>query len=134
MYLIVYGAGRLWIEGLRTDSLCTNGIGGDCAGALRTAQVVSLLLIAGGLIGMFINHRWTLRTAAAAKQLSTEAEPSPTASSPTADLEAQADAPRTDEPLSTVAEPSPTALSPTADPETRADAPRSDEPVGETSG
>jgi phosphatidylglycerol:prolipoprotein diacylglycerol transferase len=56
-YAIYYGIGRLWIEGLRTDSLCTNGIGGSCDTALRTAQVVSLLLIVGGLIGLFINHR-----------------------------------------------------------------------------
>jgi phosphatidylglycerol:prolipoprotein diacylglycerol transferase len=55
-YAIVYGAGRFWIEGLRTDSLCTNGVGGSCEGALRAAQVVSLLLFFGGLIGLFINH------------------------------------------------------------------------------
>ena len=56
-YAIWYGIGRLWIEGLRTDSLCTNGIGGACGGALRTAQVVSLLMVAGGLIGLLINYR-----------------------------------------------------------------------------
>jgi phosphatidylglycerol:prolipoprotein diacylglycerol transferase len=100
MYLIVYGMGRLWIEGLRTDSLCTNGVGGDCAGALRAAQVVSLLLIAGGLIVMYINHRRTLPPAAADASLSTEAEPSSTASAATAEPEARAvDAPRTDEPV-----------------------------------
>jgi phosphatidylglycerol:prolipoprotein diacylglycerol transferase len=56
MYAIWYGAGRFWVEGLRTDSLCTNGIGGSCEDALRTAQVVSILLFAGGIIGMIINH------------------------------------------------------------------------------
>jgi phosphatidylglycerol:prolipoprotein diacylglycerol transferase len=56
-YAVIYGVGRLWIEGLRTDSLCTNGVGGSCAGALRAAQIVSLLLIAGGLLGVYINHR-----------------------------------------------------------------------------
>ncbi len=56
LYMIYYGFGRFWIEGLRTDSLCTNGIGGSCGGALRTAQVVSLLLIAIGLVGLFVNH------------------------------------------------------------------------------
>jgi phosphatidylglycerol:prolipoprotein diacylglycerol transferase len=56
-YAIVYGAGRFWIEGLRTDSLCTNGVGGECGGALRAAQVVSLLLFFGGLIGLYLNHR-----------------------------------------------------------------------------
>ena len=100
MYLIVYGVGRFWIEGLRTDSLCTNGIGGDCAGALRTAQVVSLLLIAGGLIGMYINHRRRLRAAEAVTPLSTEAEPSSTNLTATAEPEARAaDTPRTDEPV-----------------------------------
>src|SRR4029079_17071728 len=59
-YAIYYGIGRLWIEGLRTDSLCTNGVGGSCSNALRAAQVVSILLIIGGLIGLFINHRRTL--------------------------------------------------------------------------
>ena len=50
-YAIWYGIGRFWVEGLRTDRLCTNGVGGSCAGALRTA------LVAGGLIGLFFNHR-----------------------------------------------------------------------------
>jgi phosphatidylglycerol---prolipoprotein diacylglyceryl transferase len=100
MYLIVYGVGRLWIEGLRTDSLCTNGIGGDCSGALRTAQVVSLLLIAGGLIGMYINHRRTLHPTEAGVLATTEVETTPTAPAATAEPEAQAaDAPRTDEPV-----------------------------------
>jgi phosphatidylglycerol:prolipoprotein diacylglycerol transferase len=45
LYGILYSLGRLWIEGLRTDSLCSNGIGGSCAGSLRTAQVVSVVII-----------------------------------------------------------------------------------------
>ncbi|HWQ14407.1 MAG TPA: prolipoprotein diacylglyceryl transferase, partial [Roseiflexaceae bacterium] len=57
MYAIWYGAGRLWIEGLRTDSLCTSGIGGECEGALRAAQLASLLLIALGVAGLAWNHR-----------------------------------------------------------------------------
>lgn len=61
LYAIIYGAGRFWIEGLRTDSLCTNGIGGECSGALRAAQLVSLLLFFGGLIGLYINHRRVLK-------------------------------------------------------------------------
>jgi phosphatidylglycerol:prolipoprotein diacylglycerol transferase len=60
VYAIWYGVGRFWIEGLRTDSLCTNGIGGSCEGALRTAQIVSLLLIAIGVAGIYANHRWKL--------------------------------------------------------------------------
>jgi phosphatidylglycerol:prolipoprotein diacylglycerol transferase len=68
-YAIYYGVGRLWIEGLRTDSLCTNGIGGSCDEALRTAQVVSLLLIVGGLVGLFINHRRRLTPAEIARSV-----------------------------------------------------------------
>ena len=45
LYGILYSLGRVWIEGLRTDSLCSNGVGGSCDGALRTAQVVSLVVI-----------------------------------------------------------------------------------------
>ncbi|GAB4180377.1 MAG: prolipoprotein diacylglyceryl transferase [Roseiflexaceae bacterium] len=56
MYAIWYGIGRFWIEGLRTDSLCTNGVGGECAEALRTAQIASVLLVAIGAIGLIINH------------------------------------------------------------------------------
>jgi phosphatidylglycerol---prolipoprotein diacylglyceryl transferase len=48
-YLILYSAGRFFIEGLRTDSLMV--------GALRTAQVVSILMILGGLAAI-----WWLRT------------------------------------------------------------------------
>ncbi|MGH8002430.1 MAG: prolipoprotein diacylglyceryl transferase [Brasilonema sp.] len=44
VYLAAYSLGRLWIEGLRTDSLML--------GVLRIAQVVSLLGIAFGLAGL----------------------------------------------------------------------------------
>lgn len=84
-YAIWYGIGRFWIEGLRTDSLCTNGIGGECGGALRAAQIASLLLIAGGLIGLYLNHQRVLPPAKAApagaagqaEQALPVAEPSP---------------------------------------------------------
>lgn len=56
LYALWYGLGRLWIEGLRTDSLCTNGIGGLCDGSLRAAQLASLLLIAIGAVGLALNH------------------------------------------------------------------------------
>ena len=42
-YLILYSAGRFFIEGLRTDSLMI--------GPLRTAQVISIMLI---LLGVFL--------------------------------------------------------------------------------
>jgi phosphatidylglycerol:prolipoprotein diacylglycerol transferase len=45
IYAIAYSAGRVWIEGLRTDSLML--------GPLRMAQVVSLSLLALGAFGLF---------------------------------------------------------------------------------
>lgn len=57
IYGIIYSAGRFWIEGLRTDSLCLNGIGGDCAGSLRVAQLVSLALILICGVAFAFNHR-----------------------------------------------------------------------------
>jgi phosphatidylglycerol:prolipoprotein diacylglycerol transferase len=56
-YAIWYGLGRFWIEALRTDSLCTNGIGGSCDGSLRAAQIASVVLIAIGAAILFYNHR-----------------------------------------------------------------------------
>lgn len=50
-YLVGYSLGRFWIEGLRTDSLML--------GALRIAQVVSLVGIALGLAGLnwlYVRH------------------------------------------------------------------------------
>lgn len=44
VYLISYSLGRLWIEGLRTDSLML--------GPLKIAQIVSLGAIAFGLLGL----------------------------------------------------------------------------------
>jgi phosphatidylglycerol:prolipoprotein diacylglycerol transferase len=44
VYMIVYSSGRVWIEGLRTDSLML--------GPLRIAQIVSLIGIALGLVGL----------------------------------------------------------------------------------
>ena len=57
LYAIYYSAGRFWIEGLRTDSLCINGIGGECAGSLRMAQVFSLTFLVAGLVALVLNHR-----------------------------------------------------------------------------
>lgn len=62
-YAIIYGLGRLWIEGLRTDSLCTNLVGGSCADSLRVAQIASIVLIVAGVIGLWLNHARARETA-----------------------------------------------------------------------
>jgi len=49
VYLVLYGCGRFWIEGLRLDSLML--------GPLRIAQVVSLAQIALGAAGLFWLYR-----------------------------------------------------------------------------
>lgn len=48
-YVIWYSVGRFFIEGLRTDSLML-------AGDLRTAQVLSILLIAGAVVTLIIRR------------------------------------------------------------------------------
>ncbi len=96
-YAIIYGVGRFWIEGLRTDSLCTSGVGGECAGALRAAQLVSALLVAGGLIGLYLNHRRRLQPAVG------EASAAETPTAPaTAERGTAAEVPRSAEDPSTV--------------------------------
>jgi phosphatidylglycerol:prolipoprotein diacylglycerol transferase len=45
VYFIAYSLGRFWIEGLRTDSLMF--------GPLKMAQMISLVAIATGLLGLF---------------------------------------------------------------------------------
>lgn len=57
LYGIIYSSGRFWIEGLRTDSLCLNGVGGECVGSLRVAQLVSLSLIVVCAAALAWNHR-----------------------------------------------------------------------------
>ena len=47
LYLIGYGLGRFWIEGLRGDSLMI--------GALRTSQILSIILVFVGII-LFITY------------------------------------------------------------------------------
>lgn len=48
IYVIFYSLGRVWIEGLRIDSLY--------AGELRMAQIFSLILIVLGSVGLVVNH------------------------------------------------------------------------------
>lgn len=42
MYLVLYGLGRAWIEGLRTDSLML--------GTIRVSQLLSVLLVVAGVV------------------------------------------------------------------------------------
>jgi len=53
IYLISYSFGRIWIEALRIDPLCLGGIAPFCEGGLRIAQLISLLLMSAGLLGMW---------------------------------------------------------------------------------
>lgn len=55
IYAIYYSLGRLWIEGLRTDSLCINDASGACL--LRVAQLVSMALIGIGALALALRHR-----------------------------------------------------------------------------
>ncbi|QEY30960.1 prolipoprotein diacylglyceryl transferase [Synechococcus sp. RSCCF101] len=58
-YLISYSLGRLWIEGLRIDPLCLIGLPPSCEGGLRMAQLMSILLMLVGGLGLW----WLLRQA-----------------------------------------------------------------------
>lgn len=49
LYIIFYSIGRFFIEGIRTDSLML--------GPVRVAQLLSILLIIGGLIILYGRHR-----------------------------------------------------------------------------
>ncbi|MFM8524651.1 MAG: prolipoprotein diacylglyceryl transferase [Cyanobacteriota bacterium] len=72
IYLMAYSSGRVWIEGLRLDPLCLFALPPDCAGGLRMAQLISLLLIALGGCGLW----WLLRHSAAAQGQSVHSKPS----------------------------------------------------------
>ncbi len=50
-YLLLYGIGRAWIEGLRTDSLYIGNTG------IRVSQALSAVLVIGSAIYLFIRHR-----------------------------------------------------------------------------
>ncbi len=53
VYLVFYSIGRGWIEGLRTDPLCLGGLPPFCEGGIRIAQLVSALLVIGGITGLW---------------------------------------------------------------------------------
>ena len=50
IYLVWYGLGRLWIEGLRTDSLYIGSTG------IRVSQLISLVLVVAGSIILLVNY------------------------------------------------------------------------------
>jgi len=54
LYLILYSAGRFWIEGMRTDSLML--------GPIRVAQLVSVALIFTGILGLYWLYQRQNRT------------------------------------------------------------------------
>ena len=49
-YLVWYGLGRLWIEGLRTDSLYIGSTG------IRVSQLISLILVVAGSVILLMNY------------------------------------------------------------------------------
>lgn len=49
LYFLVYGLGRVWIEGLRSDSLMMGGI--------RVSQLLSAVMVAGAAVYLFFRHR-----------------------------------------------------------------------------
>ncbi len=53
VYLMAYSSGRVWIEGLRLDPLCLFSTPPFCSGGLRMAQLMSLVLIALGGLGLW---------------------------------------------------------------------------------
>lgn len=65
VYLVAYSLGRVWIEGLRTDSLML--------GPLRIAQVVSLVGVAIGALGLY----WLYGLGRSLPDVISEAEASP---------------------------------------------------------
>ena len=56
-YLILYGAGRFWIEWLRIDPLCINSSPPFCYGGIRVAQLVSIVFLVIGISGLI----WTFK-------------------------------------------------------------------------
>ncbi len=50
-YLVLYGAGRFWVESLRTDQLLIPGIG------FPISQLLGAVMAVAGLIAVFIGHK-----------------------------------------------------------------------------
>lgn len=55
MYLVLYGFGRMFIEGLRADSLWL------IPNVIRVSQLLSLLLVVGGIVILYIRNKKDLR-------------------------------------------------------------------------
>jgi len=53
VYLMAYSSGRVWIEGLRIDPLCLFAEPPFCEGGIRMAQLMSLVLIGLGGLGLW---------------------------------------------------------------------------------
>ncbi|TVS06730.1 MAG: prolipoprotein diacylglyceryl transferase [Cyanobium sp. PLM2.Bin73] len=53
IYLMAYSSGRVWIEGLRIDPLCLFAEPPFCEGGIRMAQLMSLVLISLGGLGLW---------------------------------------------------------------------------------
>ncbi len=53
VYLMAYSSGRVWIEGLRIDPLCLFSEPPFCEGGIRMAQLMSLVLIGLGGLGLW---------------------------------------------------------------------------------
>ena len=53
LYILSYGIGRFFIEGLRADPLCLGGVAPFCEGGLRIAQIASMLFISLGAFGIW---------------------------------------------------------------------------------
>ena len=57
MYLVGYGLGRMWSEGLRTDQLLLPGVG------IPVSQVLSGFLAVGSVIAIFWKRQKLKKTA-----------------------------------------------------------------------
>ena len=53
IYLMGYSLGRVWIEGLRIDSLCIGALPPACEGGLRIAQLMSGVMALAGSLGLW---------------------------------------------------------------------------------
>ena len=53
IYIISYSLGRLWIESLRIDPLCLGSSTSFCEGGIRVAQLISIILICLGSLGIY---------------------------------------------------------------------------------